>query len=188
MANATLSKTEREKLLATLRTRFEKNMNRHQGLQWADVEATLTANPQALRSLYRMESTGGEPDVIGLKQETGRYVFCDCSPESPKGRCGVCYDREGEQKRIKEGLKPAGNVLDMAAAMGIEPLTEAQYRELQKLGGFDTKTQSWLKTPAAIAKLGGALYAERRFDTVFVSHNTPPCFYRGRGFRGVLKV
>jgi hypothetical protein len=188
MANATLSKIEREKLLAILRARFEKNMNRHRGLQWADVETALAANPKALRSLYQMESTGGEPDVIGHEQKTGRYVFCDCSPECPKGRCGVCYDREGEQKRIKEGLKPAGNVLDMAAAMGIEPLTEEQYRELQKLGEFDTKTQSWLKTPASIAQLGGAIFGDRRYETVFVYHNTAPCFYRGRGFRGVLKV
>ncbi len=131
---------------------------------------------------------GGEPDVIGFDKNAGQYIFCDCSAESPKGRRGVCYDREGQQKRIKEGLRPSGNVLDMAAAMGIEPLTEEQYRELQKLGAFDTKTQSWLKTPAAIAKLGGAIFADRRFDTVFVYHNTAPCFYRGRAFRGSLRV
>jgi len=188
MTSATLTKTEGEKLLGTLRARFEKNMSRHRGLHWAHVEARLAADPQALRSLYEMESTGGEPDVIGHEPKTGRSIFCDCSPESPKARRGVCYDRKGEQKRVKEGLKPAGNVLDMAAAMGIEPLTEEQYRELQQLGEFDTKTQSWLKAPDPIAKLGGAIYAERRYNTVFVSHNTAPCFYRGRGFRGLLKV
>jgi hypothetical protein len=188
MAKESLSKTQREELLKTLQARFEKNMNRHKGLVWAKVEATLTANPQALWSLNEMEKTGGEPDVIGQEKSTGQYIFCDCSAETPKGRTGVCYDREGQQKRNKEGLHPAGNVLDMAAAMGIEPLTEEQYRELQKLGTFDTKTQSWLKTPDAITKLGGAIFADRRFNTVFVYHNTPPCFYRGRGFRGSLRV
>jgi hypothetical protein len=188
MADVTLSKTQREELLRTLQTRFEKNRNRHKGLEWEKVEAKLTANPQALWSLHEMEGTGGEPDVIGYEKATGQYIFCDCSAETPKGRRGVCYDREGQEKRNKEGLHPAGNVLDMAAAMGVEPLTEEQYRELQKLGSFDTKTQSWLKTPAAITKLGGAIFADRRFDTVFVYHNTAPCFYRGRGFRGSLRV
>ncbi len=188
MAKQSLSKAQREELLKTLLARFEKNMNRHEGLEWAKVEARLTSNPQALWSLHEMETTGGEPDVIGHEKSTGQYIFCDCSAESPKDRRGVCYDREGQQKRNKEGLNPAGNVLDMAAAMGIEPLTEEQYRELQKLGKFDTKTQSWLKTPNAITKLGGAIFADRRFDTVFVYHNTAPCFYRGRGFRGSLRV
>jgi len=163
-------------------------MNRHKGLEWKEVEAKLTASPQALWSLHEMERTGGEPDVTGYDNKTGQYVFCDCSAETPKSRRGVCYDHEGQEKRNKEGLQPAGNVLEMAAAMGIEPLTEEQYRELQKLGDFDTKTQSWLKTPSAIAKLGGAIFADRRFDTVFVYHNTAPCFYRGRGFRGTLSV
>jgi hypothetical protein len=188
MANMTLSKTQREELLRTLHARFEKNMNRHKALEWIKVEAKLNANPQALWSLHEMEKTGGEPDVIGQEKGTDQYIFCDCSAESPKGRRGVCYDREGQEKRNKEGLHPAGNVLDMAAAMGIEPLTEEQYRALQKLGDFDTKTQSWLKTPAAITKLGGAIFADRRFDTVFVYHNTAPCFYRGRAFRGSLRV
>ncbi len=183
-----LSKTKREQLLKTLRIRFEKNMNRHQGLDWEKVEARLTANPKALKSLEEMEETGGEPDVIGQETGTGKYIFCDCSAESPKERRGVCYDGEGEAKRNKEGLQPTGNVLDMAASMGIEPLTEEQYRDLQKLGEFDTKTQSWLKTPDSITKLGGAIFGDRRFDTVFVYHNTGPCFYRGRGFRGMLKV
>ncbi len=188
MANTNLSKTQREELLRTLHARFEKNMNRHKGLEWIKVEAKLNANPQALCSLHEMETTGGEPDVIGQEQETGQYIFCDCSAESPKGRRGVCYDREGQEKRNKEGLHPAGNVLDMAAAMGIEPLTEEQYRALQKLGDFDTKTQSWLKTPAPIKKVGGAIFADRRFDTVFVYHNTAPCFYSGRAFRGMLRI
>jgi hypothetical protein len=188
MANMTLSKTQREDLLRKLHARFEKNMDRHIGLEWTKVVARLNTNPQALWSLHEMENTGGEPDVIGQERETGQYIFCDCSAESPKGRRGVCYDREGQEKRNKEGLHPAGNVLDMAAAMGIEPLTEAQYRALQKLGEFDTKTQSWLKTPAAIRKLGGAIFADRRFETVFVYHNTAPCFYSGRAFRGSLKV
>lgn len=188
MANPTLSKTQREELLRTLQTRFEKNMNRHKALAWESVEAKLTANPQALWSLHEMERTGGEPDVIGHDKKTGQYIFCDCSAQTPKDRRGVCYNREGQEKRNKEGLQPVGNVLDMAAAMGIEPLTEEQYRELQKLGSFDSKTQSWLKTPAAITKLGGAIFADRRFDTVFVYHNTAPCFYRGRGFRGSISV
>jgi len=188
MPKMILSKTQREELLKTLHARFEKNMNRHKGLEWTKIEAKLNTNPQALWSLHEMERTGGEPDVISLEKETGQYILFDCSAESPKGRRGVCYDREGQEKRDKEGLHPAGNVLDMAAAMGIEPLTEEQYRALQKLGDFDTTTQSWLKTPDAITKLGGAIFADRRFDTVFVYHNTAPCFYRGRAFRGVLRV
>lgn len=187
-ADVSLSKTGREQLLKTLRVRFERNRKRHPEIAWDEVEARLNANPKALRSLQDMEETGGEPDVIGHDKSTGQYIFCDCSAESPKARRGVCYDGEGEAKRNKEGLQPTGNVLDMAAAMGIEPLTEEQYRELQKLGEFDTKTQSWLKTPDSIARLGGAIFGDRRFDTVFVYHNTAPCFYRGRGFRGLLRV
>lgn len=188
MSPATLSKEQREELLSALKERFKKNMKRHEGLEWAQLETRLVRKSGALWSLSEMERTGGEPDVVGRDKETGEYVFCDCSAESPQGRRNVCYDREGQQKREKEGLRLAGNVLDMAAAMGIEPLTEEQYRELQKLGSFDTKTQSWLKTPAEITKLGGAIFGDRRFGRVFVYHNTAPCFYRGRGFRGSLKI
>ena len=188
MSPATLSKQHREELLKTLKDRFEKNRKRHPDLDWAGVQSRLVRNSRALWSLSEMERTGGEPDVIGRDKETGEYIFCDCSAESPQGRRNVCYNREGQQKREKEGLPVAGNVLDMAAAMGIEPLTEEQYRELQKLGNFDTKSQSWLKTPPEIIKLGGAIFADRRFDRVFVYHNTAPCFYRARGFRGSLKI
>ena len=188
MPNVTLSKNQREELLKTLKARFEKNMNRHEDVEWAKVQAKLQANPEKLWALNEMERTGGEPDVAGHDKKTGEYLFCDCSAESPDGRRNVCYDREGQEKREKEGLHPGGNVLDMAAAMGIEPLTEEQYRELQKLGNFDTKTQSWLKTPADITKLGGAIFADRRFCHVFVYHNTAPCFYRGRAFRGSLRI
>ncbi len=163
-------------------------MKRHEGLAWADVQARLERESRTLWSLSEMEKSGGEPDVIGRDKKTGEYVFCDCSAESPLGRRNVCYDRAGQHKREKEGLQLAGNVLDMAAAMGVEPLTEEQYMTLQKLGSFDTKTQSWLKTPAEITKLGGAIFGDRRFGRVFVYHNTAPCFYRARGFRGILKV
>jgi hypothetical protein len=178
---------QRQELLRVLKARFEKNMNRHIGLEWAKVQAKLEANPDKLWSLNEMERTGGEPDVVGYDKKTGEYIFCDCSPESPKGRRNVCYDHEGQKAREKQGLHP-GNVMDMASAMGIEPLTEEEYRELQKLGEFDTKTQSWLKTPADIRKLGGAIFADRRFGRVFVYHNTAPCFYSGRAFRGSLRV
>ena len=188
MSRVTLSKEEREELLKSLKERFDKNMKRHEGFEWTDMQARLVRKSGALWSLSEMERTGGEPDVIGRDKETGQYVFCDCSAESPQGRRNVCYDREGQEKREKEGLRLAGNVLDMADAMGIEPLAEEQYRELQKLGSFDTKTQSWLKTPAEITKLGGAIFGDRRFGRVFVYHNTAPCFYRGRGFRGLLKI
>lgn len=188
MSPATLSKEKRETLLKTLQQRFEKNRQRHQGIEWADVQTRLERTSAALGSLSEMERTGGEPDVIGRDRQTGEVLFCDCSAESPQGRRNVCYNREGQRKREKDGLPVAGNVLDMAAAMGIEPLTEEQYRELQKLETFDTKSQSWLKTPPEITKLGGAIFADRRFDRVFVYHNTAPCFYRGRGFRGLLKV
>lgn len=194
MPNATLSKAQRETLLKTLQTRFEKHPARHKSLEWAKVQTRLEANPQALRTLHAMEETGGEPDVIGpdhvmsQAKKSGQITFCDCSAESPQGRRSVCYDREGQQKREAEGIKMVGNVLDMAAAIGIEPLTEEQYRELQTLGAFDTKTQSWLQTPTTIYKLGGAIFADRRFDHVFVYHNTAPSFYRVRGFRGLLRV
>lgn len=188
MASATLSKEQREALLKTLQERFERNGKRHEGLAWPDVQAKLVQKNRALWTLSEMERTGGEPDVIGRDNETGEYIFCDCSVESPEGRRNVCYDREGQKKREKEGLPVAGNVLDMAAEIGIEPLTEEQYRELQQLGSFDTKTQSWLKTPDEIAKLGGAVFGDRRYGRVFVYHNTAPCFYRGRGFRGLLRV
>ncbi len=184
----TLSPEQREELLSGLKARFEKNMNRHQGLEWAGVKAKLEAKPEKLWSLQEMERTGGEPDVVGHDPATGEYIFYDCSAEAPKGRRQTCYDREGQEEREKEGLHPGGNVIDMAAAMGIEPLTEEQYRELQQLGNFDAKTQSWLKTPADIRKLGGAIFADYRFGHVFVYHNTAPCFYSGRAFRGSLRV
>ena len=183
-----LSAEQHEELLRTLKARFEKNKNRHKALEWAKVQAKLEANPEKLWSLNEMERTGGEPDVVGHDETTGEYIFYDCSAETPKGRRQSCYDREGQEKREKEGLHPEGNVIDMAAAMGIEPLTEEQYRELQKLGNFDTKTQSWLKTPSDIRELGGALFADYRFGHVFVYHNTAPCFYSGRAFRGSLRV
>jgi len=188
MSTTTISKEQREALLKILKARFEKNMKRHEALVWSDVQARLVRKSAALWSLSEMERTGGEPDVIAWDKDTGQYVFCDCSAESPQGRRNVCYNREGQQKREKEGLPVAGNVLDMAAAMGIEPLTEEQYREFQKLGSFDTKSQSWLKTPTEITKLGGAIFGDRRFGRVFVYHNTAPCFYRARGFRGSLKI
>ncbi len=188
MPPATLSKEQREELLKVLKARFEKNMSRHESLAWADIQARLVRKSKALLSLDEMERTGGEPDVIGRDNETGEYIFCDCSPESPEGRRNLCYDHKGQEKREKEGLRPAGNVLAMATAMGIAPLTEEQYQELQKLGSFDTKTQSWLQTPAEITRLGGAIFGDRRFGRVFVYHNTAPCFYRGRGFRGLLKI
>lgn len=183
-----LSQKQREELLNTLKARFEKNMTRHKGLEWARVQAKLEANAEKLWSLNEMERTGGEPDVVGHDKKTGEYIFYDCSAESPKSRRNVCYDDEGQEAREKQGLHPEGNVIDMAAAMGIEPLTEEQYQELQKLGNFDMRTQSWLKTPSDIRKLGGAIFADRRFGNVFVYHNTAPCFYGSRAFRGSLRV
>jgi hypothetical protein len=177
---------EREEILRALKARFEKNMNRHKGLEWAKVQSKLEANTEKLWSLNEMERTGGEPDVIGHDSRTGEYVFYDCSAESPKGRRNVCYDREALESR-KE-FKPKDTAMDMAAAMGIEILTEEQYRELQKLGDFDTKTSSWLKTPSEIRKLGGAIFADRRYDHVFVYHNSAPSYYGVRGFRGSLRV
>ena len=181
-----LSPEQREELLAALKARFEKNVNRHKGLQWAKVQAKLEANPEKLWSLSEMERTGGEPDVVGHDAQTGEYIFCDCSAESPIGRRNVCYDRAGQESRKEP--KPAYNAMDMAAAMGIELLTEEQYRDLQKLGNFDTKTSSWVKTPADIRKLGGALFADRRYGNVFVYHNSAPSYYSARAFRGSLRV
>jgi hypothetical protein len=183
-----VSSGERQELLRTLEARFEKNRNRHKGLEWAEVQARLGAYPERLWSLNEMERTGGEPDVVGHDKKTGEYIFFDCSAQSPKARRNVCYDRDGQKAREKEGLHPEGNVIDFAAAMGIEPLTEGQYRELQELGEFDTKTQSWLKTPPEIRELGGAIFADRRFGRVFVYHNTAPCFFSARAFRGSLRV
>jgi hypothetical protein len=179
-----LTTKQRDELLNALKARFEQNMNRHKGLAWAKVQARLEANSEKLWSLHEMESTGGEPDVVGHDKKTGEYVFYDCSAESPSGRRKVCYDREAEEKR----KAPGGNAIDLAAAMGIELLTEDEYRALQELGKFDTKTESWLKTPPAIRKLGGAIFADRRYGRVFVFHNSAPTWYSGRGFRGSLRV
>jgi hypothetical protein len=181
-----LSPQQREELLSALKARFEKNMNYHKGLEWAKVQAKLEANPEKLCSLNEMERTGGEPDVIDYDKKMGEYIFYDCSAESPKGRRNICYDHEALESR-KE-FKPEDNALDMADAMGIEILTEEQYRELQKLGNFDTKTSSWLKTPSEIRKLGGAIFADRRYDHVFVYHNGASSYYGVRGFRGSLRV
>jgi len=181
-----LSPAQREELLRVLKARFEKNMNRHQGLEWAKVQAKLEANSERLWSIHEMERTGGEPDVAGHDKKTGEYIFCDCSPESPKGRRSLCYDREALESR-KEN-KPKGNAMELAAAMGIELLTEEQYRELQQLGEFDAKTSSWVKTPSDIRKLGGALFCDRRYDTVFVYHNGAESYYAARAFRGSLRV
>jgi Protein of unknown function (DUF4256) len=177
---------QRKKLLGGLKARFEKNINRHKGLEWAKIQAKLEANPGKLWSLNEMERTGGEPDVVGHDKKTGEYIFYDCSTESPKGRRSVCYDREALESRKEH--KPEDNSLDMAAAMGTEVLTEEQYRELQKLGNFDTKTSSWVKTPPDIRKLGGALFCDRRYDTVFVYHNGAESYYASRAFRGSLRV
>ena len=181
-----LSPKQREELLGALKVRLEKNMSRYEGLEWAKVKAKLEANPEKLWSLSEMERTGGEPDVVGHDKKTGEYIFFDCSPESPKERRSLCYDREALDSR-KEN-KPKNNAMDVAAAMGIELLTEEQYRELQKLGNFDTKTSSWLKAPSDIRKLGGAIFGDRRFDRVFVYHNGAESYYAARAFRGALRV
>ena len=178
--------SERAELIRTLQARFEKNMNRHPGLEWAKVRARLEANAEKLKSLHEMERTGGEPDVVGHDKATGEYIFYDCSKESPNGRRSLCYDRAALDSR-KEN-KPKGNAMDMAAAMGIELLTEEQYRGLQELGEFDAKTSSWVTTPAEIRKLGGALFCDRRFNTVFVYHNGAESYYAARGFRGLVRV
>ncbi|QOR64957.1 DUF4256 domain-containing protein [Cytobacillus suaedae] len=181
-----LSIEQCEELLNTLKVRFEKNMNRHAGLEWAKVQARLEDNLEKLWSLNAMEETGGEPDVVGHDNETGEYIFYDCSVESPKGRRSVCYDREALESRKKH--KPENSVIDMATEMGIELLTEERYRELQKLDEFDMKTSSWVQTPAAIRKLGGAIFCDRRYDTVFMYHNGADSYYAARGFRGSLRV
>lgn len=177
---------QHEELLKTLKARFEKNMNRHKGVEWAKVQAKLEANPQKLRSLNEMETTGGEPDVVGHDKKSGEYIFYDCSAESPKGRRSICYDREALEARKEH--KPKDSAVNMAAAMGVELLTEEQYRELQKLGNFDLKTSSWVKTPAEIRKLGGALFCDRRYDHVFLYHNGADSYYGARAFRGSLRV
>ena len=181
-----LSPEQREQLLRTLKARFEKNMNRHADLAWAQVQTKLETSAEKLWSLYEMERTGGEPDVVGHDERTGEYIFYDCSAESPKGRRSLCYDREALASRKQH--KPENNAIDMAAAMRIELLTEEQYRELQRLGEFDTKTSSWIRTPSRIRKLGGALFCDRRYDTVFVYHNGAESYYAARGFRGSLRL
>ena len=181
-----LSPEQQNELLSVVKARFEKNMERHKGLFWKNVQARLEALPEKLWSLHEMERTGGEPEVVGRDTKTGEYLFYDCSPESPKGRRNVCYDREGQEARKTK--TPDNNAIDMAAAMGIELLTEEQYRALQDLGNFDTKTSSWIKTPPAIRQLGGALFAHRRYGRVFLFHNSAPSYYAARGFRGSLRV
>ena len=181
-----LSAQQREDLLKALKARFEKNMDRHKGLDWAKVEAKLESNTEKLWSLSEMERTGGEPDVVGHDKKTGEYIFYDCSAETPKGRRSVCYDREALESRKEH--KPENNAIDMAAAMGVELLTEEQYRELQKLESFDLKTSSWVKTPADIRKLGGALFCDRRYNNVFLYHNGAESYYGARGFRAALRI
>jgi hypothetical protein len=182
-----LSPEQRKELLGALKARFEKNLNRHQGLEWSSVQAKLEANAEKLWSLNEMERTGGEPDVVGLDKKTSEYIcFCDCSTESPKGRRSLCYDREALESRKED--KPKNSAIDMATAMGVDLLTEELYRELQKLGNFDTKTSSWVKTPPAIRKLGGALFCDRRYDAVFVYHNGAESYYAARGFRACLRI
>jgi len=181
-----LSQKQSEALLGTLKARFERNMKRHQGLDWAKVQAKLEANADKLWSLNEMETTGGEPDVVGQDKKTGEYIFFDCSVETPKGRVSVCYDREGLESRKEH--RPKNTAIDMATAMGVELLTEDEYMELQKFGDFDTKTSSWIRTPADIRKLGGALYCDRRYGRVFVGHNGAQSYYSARAFRGSLRV
>lgn len=186
MSNKELSQEQREELLSILKMRFEKNMHRHEGLEWSKIEEKLNAHPEKLWSLYEMERTEGEPDVVDFDEKNDVYIFCDCSPESPKGRRSVCYDREALESRKKH--KPENNAMDMAADMGIEILTEEQYRALQQLENFDKKTSSWIQTPADIRALGGALFCDYRFGHVFVYHNGADSYYGVRGFRGLLRV
>jgi len=181
-----LSSEQRELLLGTLKTRFEKNMNRHKGLEWGKVQAALGADAEKLWSLNEMEKTGGEPDVIGLDKKTGEYIFFDCSEESPKGRRSLCYD--GKALESRKEFRPSGSAVDTANAMGIDLLNEEQYRQLQELGNFDTKTSSWVKTPDNIRKLGGAIFCDRRYNNVFTYHNGAESYYAARGFRGSLRV
>lgn len=185
-AKKELSSKDRDELLKLLKARFEKNVSRHKGIEWGKVQARLEANAGKLWSLHEMEKTGGEPDVVGYDRKTDEYVFFDCSPESPKGRVSVCYDREGLESRKEH--QPKNTAMDMAAEIGIELLTEEQYEELQKLGEFDRKTSSWVKTPADVRKLGGALFGDRRYGRVFFYHNGAQSYYSARGFRGSLRV
>jgi hypothetical protein len=186
--NVDFSQKQGEELLATLQARFSKHMNRHQDLAWTEIQAKLEAHTAKLSSLHAMENTGGEPDVVGFDPETGEYIFYDCAAQSPIGRRKICYDRAAEKEREKKGVHLAGNALDLAAAMGIELLNEDQYRALQQLGEFDTTTSSWIATPPEIRKEGGAIFADRRYDHIFVYHNSAPSFYSARGFRGRLRV
>ncbi len=186
MSKKVLTAKQRDELLHVLKTRFEKNMSRHKGLEWSKVQARMEANPKKLWSLDLMEETGGEPDVIGLDKKTGEIIFCDCSPETPKERRSICYDHEALESR-KEN-KPRNSAMGMAAEMGVEMLNEEQFHELQKLGKFDTKTSSWLKTPDEIRKLGGAIFGDFRFGRVFIYHNGAESYYAARGFRGIVKV
>lgn len=186
MSNITLSPEKNEETFKILKSRFEKNMNRHKDLEWRKIQIKLESNPKKLWSLSEMERTGGEPDMVGYDKKTGEYIFYDCSAESPKGRRNLCYDREALNAR--KSFKPKNTAIDMVTTMGIEILTEEQYRELQKLGDFDTKTSSWLKTPSEIRKLGGAIFADRRYNNVFIYHNGADSYYAVRGFRGVLRV
>lgn len=181
-----LSQEQKEALLGVLKARFEKNMNRHEGLEWAKVQLKLEANNEKLWSIHEMERTGGEPDVVGYEEETGEYIFYDCSAESPKGRRSVCYD--GEALNARKQNKPENSAIEMSADIGIELLTEEQYRELQKFGSFDTKTSSWIKTPSDIRNLGGAIFADFRYGNIFVYHNGADSYYSARGFRGSLRV
>ncbi|HJT75365.1 MAG TPA: DUF4256 domain-containing protein [Chitinophaga sp.] len=181
-----LPASQSEELLGILKARFEKNMKRHKGVEWTKVQARLEGNAEKLWSLNEMEMTGGEPDVIGHDKKTGEYIFCDCAAESPKGRRSICYDEEALESRKEH--KPQNSAIEMARGMGIELLTEEQYRELQELGNFDLKTSSWVKTPAAIRELGGALFCDRRYDHVFLYHNGAESYYAARGFRGLLRV
>ncbi|NLB77157.1 MAG: DUF4256 domain-containing protein [Crenarchaeota archaeon] len=182
------SKEQDEELLKKLKARFNENKRRHKDLEWTKVQAKLENSSKKLWSLNEMERTGGEPDIVGYAEKTDEYVFYDCSTESPKGRRNICYDQEGQKKRVKQGIHPQGNAVDMAATMGIELLTEDEYIELQKLGEFDTKTSSWLKTPPDIRKKGGAIFASRRYGHVFIYPNSAPSFYSSRAFRGSLKI
>jgi hypothetical protein len=187
MSNKTqISPEQQEELFTVLRTRFEKRVSRHKSIEWAKVQSRLEANPQKLWSLHEMERTGGEPDVIGIDEKTGEYIFYDCSEQSPAGRRNLCYDRQALDARKQ--FKPANSAMDVAVEMGIEMLTEEQYKELQQLGSFDTKTSSWIQTPAYIRKLGGALFCDRRYDAVFVYHNGADSYYAARGFRGSLRI
>ncbi len=186
--NLDLSPKQGLELLKTLEFRFKENLNRHPDLEWFNIKAKLEANPEKLASLNAMENTGGEPDVVGFDQNTGEYIFYDCAAESPSGRRSICYDREAQEIREKKGVFPAGNATDLADAMGIELLNKDQYRELQTLGEFDTKTESWVKTPPDIRNLGGAIFCDRRYGHIFTFHNSAPSFYASRGFRGHLSV